>query len=162
MRKCVVMRIPLLVFWIHTSHKSTLGDSSSGSSNRAVSIFPNCEMYSLFESWISMASQLSWKSQTWRRCQRRCGSCRARCRSIKNAGMSAEMLSCSRAHGVFGGLSLSGTSLGPDSAANEKIYGKKVNGQNILSGSVQAPDSAQLMLSILQEKSPTNAFRGKS
>ena len=34
-----------------------------------------------------------------------------------NAAMSAEMLSYSRAQGVFGGVSLSGTSLGPDAGA---------------------------------------------
>src|SRR5215471_17298374 len=41
-----------------------------------------------------------------------------------NAAMSAQMLSYSRARGVFGGVSLSGTSLGPDSGANDKLYGK--------------------------------------
>jgi lipid-binding SYLF domain-containing protein len=78
-----------------------------------------------------------------------------------NAGMSAEMLSYSRAQGVFAGVSLSGTSLGPDSGANEKIYGKKINGEQIFSGSVQPPASAELMLSTLKEKSPSNASRGK-
>jgi lipid-binding SYLF domain-containing protein len=79
-----------------------------------------------------------------------------------NAGMSAEMLSYSRAHGVFGGVSLSGTSLGPDSGANEKLYGKKVTGDEIFAGSVKAPASAETLLSTLQEKSPANASRGKS
>jgi lipid-binding SYLF domain-containing protein len=79
-----------------------------------------------------------------------------------NAGMSAEMLSYSRAHGVFGGVSLSGTSLGPDSGANEKIYGKKISGDEIFAGSVQAPGSAGDLLSTLKEKSPSNASRGKS
>lgn len=79
-----------------------------------------------------------------------------------NAGMSAQMLSYSRAHGVFGGVSLSGTSLGPDSGANEKIYGKKLSGEQIFSGSVQAPDAATPLLTILQTKSPSNASRGKS
>lgn len=79
-----------------------------------------------------------------------------------NAGMSAEMLSYSRAQGVFGGVSLSGTSLGPDSGANEKIYGKKVASDEIFGGSVQAPASAGVLLSTLQEKSPTNVSRGKS
>jgi lipid-binding SYLF domain-containing protein len=78
-----------------------------------------------------------------------------------NAAMSAEMLSYSHARGVFGGVSLSGTSLGPDSGANEKIYEKKVSGPDIFSGSVQAPESAGLLLSTLQEKSPSNASRGK-
>ena len=79
-----------------------------------------------------------------------------------NAAMSAEMLSYSRAQGVFAGVSLSGTSLGPDSGANEKIYGKKVSGQDIFSGSVQPPPSAQELLSTLQDKSPKNVSRGKS
>jgi len=76
--------------------------------------------------------------------------------------MSAEMLSYSRAHGVFGGVSLSGTSLGPDAGDNEKLYGKKVKGDEIIAGSVQTPDSAGVLLSTLQEKSPSNESRGKS
>jgi len=79
-----------------------------------------------------------------------------------NASMSAEMLSYSRAQGVFGGVSLSGTSLGPDSGANEKVYGEKVTGDQIFAGSVKAPASAELLLSTLKEKSPTNVSRGKS
>jgi len=79
-----------------------------------------------------------------------------------NADMSAEMLSYSRAHGAFGGVSLSGTSLGPDSGANEKVYGEKMSGEQIVSGNVKPPASAGILLSMLQEKSPTNVSRGKS
>jgi len=79
-----------------------------------------------------------------------------------NAAMSAEMLSYSRARGVFGGVSLSGTSLGPDSGANDKLYGKKVTGDQIFGGAVQAPESAGVLLSTLKEKSPTATSRGKS
>ena len=68
----------------------------------------------------------------------------------------------SRTHGVFGGVSLSGTSLGPDSGANEKVYGKKISGQQVFAGSVQAPPQAAELLSTLQKKSPSNASRGKS
>src|SRR5690242_16243202 len=79
-----------------------------------------------------------------------------------NAGMNAQMLSYSRAQGVFAGVSLSGTSLGPDSGANEKVYGKKVTGEEIFSGSVKAPASSELLLATLTEKSPKNVSRGKS
>jgi SH3 domain-containing YSC84-like protein 1 len=79
-----------------------------------------------------------------------------------NAGMNAQMLSYSRAQGVFAGVSLSGTSLGPDSGANEKIYGKKVTGEEIFSGAVKAPASSELLLATLTEKSPKNVSRGKS
>jgi len=78
-----------------------------------------------------------------------------------NAGMSAQMLSYSRAQGVFGGVSLSGTSLGPDGGANEKVYGKKISGEEIVAGSVKAPASASDLLSILQTKSPKNLSGGQ-
>ena len=78
-----------------------------------------------------------------------------------NAVMSAEMLSYSRAQGVFAGVSLSGTSLGPDSGANEKVYGKKITGQEIFGGSVPPPDAATRLLATLTAKSPANDSRGK-
>ena len=78
-----------------------------------------------------------------------------------NASMGAQMLSYSRAQGVFGGVSLSGTSLGPDGGANEKVYGKKITGEEIVAGSVPAPASASDMLSTLQAKSPKNLSGGK-
>lgn len=71
-----------------------------------------------------------------------------------NETMSAEMLSYSRAKGVFGGVSLSGTSLGPDAGANEKVYGKKISGEEIFSGGVQPPASASDLLAELQKASP--------
>jgi SH3 domain-containing YSC84-like protein 1 len=73
-----------------------------------------------------------------------------------NASMSAEMLSYSRAQGVFAGISLAGTSLGPDGGANQTLYGKKITGPQIFSGSVPAPAAAQNLLSTLQGKSPKN------
>jgi lipid-binding SYLF domain-containing protein len=79
-----------------------------------------------------------------------------------NAAMSAQMLSYSRAQGVFAGVSLSGTSLGPDGGANEKLYGKKVTATQIIGGNAgPAPDSAKELLAILTEKSPTNVSKGK-
>lgn len=77
-----------------------------------------------------------------------------------NAGMSAEMLSYSRSQGVFAGVSLSGTSLGPDEGANEKLYGKKVSGDEIFAGE-EPPPAAKLLLSTLTEKSPKPKSRGK-
>jgi len=79
-----------------------------------------------------------------------------------NAAMSAEMLSYSRAQGVFAGVSLSGTSLAPDGGANEKLYGKKVSATEIIKGDAgPAPDSAKILLATLTEKSPTNISKGK-
>jgi SH3 domain-containing YSC84-like protein 1 len=44
-----------------------------------------------------------------------------------NGAMNAEMLSYSRAQGVFAGVSLAGATLGPDSGANENLYGKNLS-----------------------------------
>jgi lipid-binding SYLF domain-containing protein len=75
--------------------------------------------------------------------------------------MSAEMLSYSRTNGVFGGISLEGTSLGPDNGANENLYGKKVTGEQIWAGQVQAPAAAKDLLATLTAKSPQNLSAGK-
>lgn len=80
-----------------------------------------------------------------------------------NAAMNAEMLSYSRAQGVFAGVSLTGSSLGPDDSANENLYGKKVTATEIIDGgAVQTPDSAKELLAVLTEKSPKNISKGKS
>jgi SH3 domain-containing YSC84-like protein 1 len=76
-----------------------------------------------------------------------------------NGAMNAQMLSYSRSQGVFAGVSLSGTSLGPDSGANEKIYGKKITGEEIFAGATP-PAAAAELLAILHSKSPTNMSNG--
>ena len=78
------------------------------------------------------------------------------------ATMQAQMLSYSMSKGVFGGVSLSGTSLGPDDGSNKTLYGKEITAQEIFSGSVQAPASAATLLAELQQASPNNlAKKGK-
>ena len=79
-----------------------------------------------------------------------------------NAAMNAEMLSYSRAQGVFAGVSLSGATLGPDSGANENLYGKKLTAAEIIrGGEVETPESASLLLKVLTDKSPKNLSSGK-
>jgi len=79
-----------------------------------------------------------------------------------NASMNAQMLSYSRAKGVFAGVSLSGTSLGPDGGANEKLYGKKVTATEVIKGSAgPSPDSAKTLLDVLTARSPKNISKGK-
>jgi SH3 domain-containing YSC84-like protein 1 len=70
------------------------------------------------------------------------------------ATMQAQMLSYSRSQGVFGGVSLSGTTLGPSDGDNEKLYGKKISGREIHSGAVPPPAAAHGLLSQLQATSP--------
>ena len=79
-----------------------------------------------------------------------------------NAAMSAEMLSYSRAQGIFAGVSLSGTTLEPDGGANENLYGKKVSAVQIIEEkAVKTPPSAAELLAVLNEKSPKNVSAGK-
>jgi len=76
--------------------------------------------------------------------------------------MQAEMLSYSRARGVFGGVSLEGSTLKPDGGANENLYGKKVSAEDIIvKGTVPKPEEASLLLSTLNEHSPKNVSASK-
>jgi lipid-binding SYLF domain-containing protein len=70
------------------------------------------------------------------------------------ATMQAQMLSYSRAKGVFGGVSLSGTSLAPDDGDNETLYGKKVSAEEIFAGKVPPPPSAAGLTAELEQTSP--------
>jgi lipid-binding SYLF domain-containing protein len=69
--------------------------------------------------------------------------------------MRAEMLSYSRARGVFAGVSLEGSTLRPDNDANKRVYGKEISSEDIITESrLQAPPAAHLLLSTLQKASP--------
>jgi len=69
----------------------------------------------------------------------------------------AEILSYSRARGLFAGISLEGSSLRPDNDANEKLYGKKLTATEIIRrGAVAVPPSGQKLVSLLEKKSPKN------
>ena len=59
-----------------------------------------------------------------------------------DVGMKAEILSYSRARGVFGGLTIDGSTLRPDNDDNKVIYGKEVEHKEILMGQVAAPRSS--------------------
>ncbi len=76
--------------------------------------------------------------------------------------MRAEILSYSRARGLFAGVSLTGSTVRPDNGANEKLYKKSVSAQDIVfTGAVPVPASAQKMISYLNKKSPKNLSSGK-
>ncbi len=71
--------------------------------------------------------------------------------------MRAEVLSYSRAKGLFAGISLEGSTLRPDGDANEKLYGKQINAKDIvINGTVKPPASAAGLLKTLDTKSPKN------
>jgi lipid-binding SYLF domain-containing protein len=71
--------------------------------------------------------------------------------------MRAEILTYSRARGLFAGISLAGSTVRPDNGANEKVYGKKVEAPDIVfKGAVRVPASAQNMVAYLNKKTPKN------
>src|SRR5271169_323043 len=74
-----------------------------------------------------------------------------------DATLRAEILSYSRARGLFAGVSLEGSTLRPDNGANKNLYGKDVSASDIVfRKAVPVPDSAKELLATLQKASPEN------
>ena len=73
-----------------------------------------------------------------------------------DAFMRAEILSYSRARGVFAGVSLDGSTLRPDERANRKLYGKSATAAKIVAKSYTKayPSSAHVLIAALQKSSP--------
>jgi lipid-binding SYLF domain-containing protein len=72
----------------------------------------------------------------------------------------AEILSYSRSRGLFGGISLEGSTLRADNGANRNLYGKDIPAQDIVfKNAVPVPDSAKELLATLQKASPENKSR---
>jgi SH3 domain-containing YSC84-like protein 1 len=75
--------------------------------------------------------------------------------SDTDAYMRAELLSYSRARGVFAGISLEGSTLRPDREANRRLYGESAKAAKIVAESGgHAPTSAHDLLAALQTASP--------
>lgn len=71
--------------------------------------------------------------------------------------MKAEILSYSRAKGLFAGVSLEGSTMRSDGDANENLYGKKLDARQIVRESaVPIPTSGKAMIDLLNRKSPKN------
>ncbi|HXW17609.1 MAG TPA: lipid-binding SYLF domain-containing protein [Candidatus Acidoferrales bacterium] len=79
-----------------------------------------------------------------------------------DATMRAEILTYSRARGLFAGVSLEGSTVRPDNDGNEAVYGQKLAARDIvLKGAVPAPASASILISELTKRSPHNVSSGK-
>jgi lipid-binding SYLF domain-containing protein len=70
-----------------------------------------------------------------------------------DAAMTAEILTWSRARGLFAGVSLSGATLREDSDWNAELYGHKVTNREVITGAVTAPPVADEFLAILNKYS---------
>jgi lipid-binding SYLF domain-containing protein len=69
--------------------------------------------------------------------------------------MKAEILSWSRARGVFAGVSLEGSTLRSDDGANKNLYGSELSAKQIVrEGKVKTPEGAKPLIDLLDKTSP--------
>ena len=70
-----------------------------------------------------------------------------------DAQMHAEILSWSRARGVFAGISLEGATLRPDADSNKDLYGKTVTNREVVTGNMRPPAAAGKLIEALRKYS---------
>jgi SH3 domain-containing YSC84-like protein 1 len=74
--------------------------------------------------------------------------------AMTDAMMHAEILSWSRSRGIFGGISLQGSTLREDEEPNSKLYSKGTKNEMILTGKVPVPAPAKEFIATLTKYSP--------
>lgn len=73
--------------------------------------------------------------------------------------MRAQVLTYSRARGVFAGVSLNGVAVRPDNDSTRLLYGKPVPFDEILNGDVSVPQDATVLTKTLEKYCPTTPSR---
>jgi SH3 domain-containing YSC84-like protein 1 len=74
-----------------------------------------------------------------------------------DAYMRAEILSYSRARGLFAGISLEGSTIRPDNDANDDVYGRKLTAREIvMGGKTRIPPSGRHLVNVLEKNAPRN------
>jgi len=68
--------------------------------------------------------------------------------------MRAQILTYSRARGLFAGVSLEGATLKPDDDANKDLYGKEMSNRDIVKGGVKPPPTTASLIGVLNKFSP--------
>jgi SH3 domain-containing YSC84-like protein 1 len=68
----------------------------------------------------------------------------------------AEVLTYSRARGLFAGISFNGAVIKQDEDATGELYGRQIDFKTILTGSVQPPQSAQTFLAAIKTAAGTD------
>jgi SH3 domain-containing YSC84-like protein 1 len=72
-----------------------------------------------------------------------------------DATLRSEILSYSRARGLFAGVSLEGSTIRPDNGDNRRVYGRRISAREIvLSGTVAVPPAAEQLISTLDARTP--------
>ncbi len=74
--------------------------------------------------------------------------------------LKAEILTYSRAQGLFAGVSLEGSTLRSDDGANKALYGQDLSAKEIVrEGKVPPPPAARRLLAILRRASPAHVMK---
>jgi len=74
-----------------------------------------------------------------------------------DAWMRAEILSYSRARGLFAGISLEGTTIRPDDDASADVYGHAIKAKDIVRGEhTGVPGTGRHLVDVLQKSAPHN------
>ena len=72
-----------------------------------------------------------------------------------DAFMRSEILTYSRARGVFAGVAVEGSTLRPDNGGNRDLYGREITANSIIrESSVRAPEAGRNLTATLQKASP--------
>jgi lipid-binding SYLF domain-containing protein len=72
-----------------------------------------------------------------------------------DATLRTQILSYSRARGLFAGVSLEGSTIRADNGDNRRLFGRKIPARDIaLSGTVAVPSTAEELISTLDTKTP--------
>jgi len=74
----------------------------------------------------------------------------------------AEVLTYSRARGLFAGISFNGAVIKQDEDATGELYGRQVDFKTILTGSVQPPQSAEKFIAAVKEAAGTDVAPSKN
>lgn len=72
-----------------------------------------------------------------------------------DAAMRAKIVAFSKAHGIFAGVALDGSTVRPDNQANLALYGRRLNVRQIVrEGEVRVPHDAVPLIHLLEESAP--------
>jgi len=71
-----------------------------------------------------------------------------------DAMLNAEILSYSRTHGLFAGISVKGATLRTDGSTDRELYGRDVTNREILTGDFKTPEAARKFVHALNRESP--------
>src|SRR5262245_17665074 len=70
-------------------------------------------------------------------------------RALTDAQLKAEILSWSRAEGLFAGIDISGGVLKPDKSENAELYGRQIDPREVVLGTTKPPADAKVFLDAL-------------